>query len=82
MYDYSSFLVLEKGRNRNEKSIILIENGIYKGYGYVPYPVIKQDTSRWLPYIESFKEDRDNRSIINGFLRKNEKYKRIELDHE
>ncbi|MEJ6685680.1 MAG: exonuclease domain-containing protein [Crocinitomicaceae bacterium] len=82
MYDYSSFLVLEKGRNRNEKSIILVENGIYKGYGYVPYPIIKQDTSRWLPYIESFKEDRDNRSIINGFLRKNEKYKRIELDQE
>ena len=79
LYDYSSFLILEKGRNRNEKSAVLIENGRFKGYGYIPYTVLKQDVTSWLEYIKPYTEDRDNRSIINGFLRKYEKYKRIEL---
>ena len=78
-YDYTSFIVLEKGRTRNEKSIVLIENGTFKGYGFVPYPVFKKDREHWLEYIKTLKEDRDTKTIINTYLRKKKHYKKIEL---
>jgi DNA polymerase-3 subunit epsilon len=79
VFDFSSFIIIEKGRNRNEKSIVLMENGTFKGYGYLPYPVFKQDKSLWLEHIQSLKEDRDTKSIINGYLRKKKTFKRIDL---
>ena len=79
VFDFSSFIMIEKGRNRNEKSIVLMENGTFKGYGYLPYPVFKQDKSLWLEHIQSLKEDRDTKSIINGYLRKKKTFKRIDL---
>jgi DNA polymerase-3 subunit epsilon len=78
-FDHRSFIVLEKGRSRNEKSVVLLEKGKFKGYGYLPYPIFKQDTSRWMEFIQTLKEDRDTKSIINGYLRKKDNYKRIEL---
>ena len=41
--------------------------------------VIKQDKSKWPEYIETLKEDRDTKSIINGYLRKKKNFKRIDL---
>lgn len=79
VFDFSSFIIIEKGRNRNEKSIVLMENGTFKGYGYLPYPVFKQDKSLWLEHIQTLKEDRDTKSIINGYLRKKKTFKRIDL---
>ena len=79
VFDFSSFIILDKGRVRNEKSIVLMENGVFKGYGYLPYPIFKQDKSKWLEYIETLKEDRDTKSIINGYLRKKKNFKRIDL---
>ena len=79
VFDFSSFIIIEKGRNRNEKSIVLMENGTFKGYGYLPYPVFKQDKSLWLEHIQTLKEDRDTKSIINGYLRNKKTFKRIDL---
>ena len=79
IYDHRSFIVMEKGRSKNEKSVVLLDKGKFKGYGYIPYPILKQDASRWMEFIQPLKEDRDTKSIINGYLRKRNNYKRIEL---
>jgi DNA polymerase-3 subunit epsilon len=34
-YDYDNFMIIDKGRNGDEKSIILIRNQRYAGYGYI-----------------------------------------------
>ena len=33
-FPYSDFALLDKGRNQNEYSMVLVENNRYKGYGY------------------------------------------------
>ena len=78
-YDHRSFMVIEKGRSRNEKSVVLLDKGKFKGYGYIPFPIFKQDARHWMEFIQTLKEDRDTKSIINGYLRKRDNYKRIEL---
>ena len=62
-----------------KKALYLWKMGFFKGYGYLPYPIFKQDKSKWLEYIETLKEDRDSKSIINGYLRKKKNFKRIDL---
>jgi DNA polymerase-3 subunit epsilon len=34
-YDYDNFMIIDKGRNGDEKSIILVRNQRYAGYGYI-----------------------------------------------
>ncbi len=70
-FDDSNFYIVENGRERNEKCIILIENGSYRGYGFVPFYVMKHNNKTWKNHIDYMQEDRDARTILNYFLRKN-----------
>ena len=63
-----SFFILDKGRDKTEKSVVKIENGRYKGFGFV---------NRNCAHFECFDEavrfmndNREVRQIINGFLKK------------
>lgn len=66
-----SFFILDKGRQRTEKSIILIENNTYIGYAYLHFSELKRTINYWKSKIDIQTEDRDDRSIIQQFLRKN-----------
>ena len=63
-----SFYVIDRGRNKNEKSLVLIERGSICGFGYAPYHFQNQPVFKWVRYIESIKEDRDARTILNQFM--------------
>jgi DNA polymerase-3 subunit epsilon len=78
-YDESSFYIVDKGRNRNEKSLVLIENGTYRGYGHAPYHFNQAAPLHWKRFIEIKDENRDIRSIINLYLRKENGFKLIKL---
>lgn len=45
------FYFIEKGRNKQEKCLVLIENGQLVGYGYVPFHFNKQAPIFWKRYI-------------------------------
>jgi len=70
-FDNSDFYLVENGRVRNEKCIVLIKNGSYHGFGYVPFFVLKQPVHQWEQHIEIHVEDRDARTILSHYLRKN-----------
>lgn len=40
-FDFKNVFILEKGLQNNEKSIVLIENGGYRGYVLIPFYGIK-----------------------------------------
>lgn len=63
-----SFYIIDRGRNKNEKSLILIERGSICGFGYAPYHFQSQPLFKWSRYIEYHQEDRDARSILNQFM--------------
>lgn len=74
-----SFYIIDKGRQRSEKSLILIENGGLKGMGYAPFHFKKLAPQQWQTFLDLMPDDRDARTILSLFLRKNEKYEIVHL---
>ena len=70
----SSFYVLDKGRQRGEKSMVFVENGSIKAMGYAPYHYKKVKPEKWVEFLDIIQDDRDARTILKLFLSKNEKH--------
>lgn len=66
-----NFYILESGRQKGEKSLVLIENGSFVGYGFVPFHVQFSPVNKWKKYIEIQQEDKDVRTIVQSYLKKN-----------
>lgn len=77
--DKKTFFIIDKGRNNNEKSLVLIENGIYRGYGYAPFHFNGKGPKEWKSFIDEQKENKDIRTIINQFIRKGNSERMLEL---
>lgn len=69
-FDQEHFFIIEPGRDKREKSLILIENGSYKGFGFVPFYLLKQHPKSWSKFIDLRPEDKDSRTILRFYLRK------------
>jgi DNA polymerase-3 subunit epsilon len=79
-FENEHFYLVEEGRVRNEKCLVLVEHGIYRGYGFVPYYVLKHNQAAWRKHITLHQEDRDARTILNHYLRKNTELNLVPLD--
>jgi DNA polymerase-3 subunit epsilon len=66
-----NFYIVENGRQKGEKSIVLVENGLLVGYGYVPFHVQFSSVEKWKKHIEFILEDRDYTTLIGSFLKSN-----------
>jgi DNA polymerase-3 subunit epsilon len=76
-FQNKNMIVIDKGRKVAEKSAVLIENGIYKGYCFF-------DLNHQITNLEVLKNilipmqnNRDTRTIIQGYLKKNKVHKII-----
>ena len=78
-FEGRSFYIIDKGREKIEKSVVWIENGVYQGYGFAPYHFHGKGPTDYKRYINKQKENRDVKTILTLFLRKNESAKVIEL---
>ena len=79
-YEYPSMLIIDKGRDVDEHSVILIENGEYKGYGFYNLNFQINNSEILKSVISPMTNDRDSQHIIQGYLRKNKKIKVVKLD--
>ena len=68
----ASFYIVGKGRQKNEKSLVLIKKGTLQGFGYAPFHFNRKKPKDWEEFISFSGEDRDARTIVRLFLRKNE----------
>ena len=75
----SSFYIVDKGRQRSEKSIVLVDKGSLKGFGYATFHFHKLPPHKWERFIDLVKEDRDARNIVKLFLRKKEGFQIVPL---
>jgi DNA polymerase III subunit epsilon len=71
MFGKESFYIIDKGRHKGEKSLVMVERGIYSGFGFAPYHFNSLPVHRWNRFIELHQESRDSRTILSVFLRKN-----------
>ncbi len=74
-FEEESFYIVETGRHRKEVCLILIENGVYIGYGYANDYAMKQPVETWKEAIEMQIDDRDARTIIRYYMRSNKNLK-------
>ena len=71
LFGKESFYIVDKGRHKGEKSLVMVERGIYAGFGYAPYHFNSMPVHRWNRFVELRQESRDSRTILSVFLRKN-----------
>jgi DNA polymerase-3 subunit epsilon len=71
MFENNNMIVIDRGRKFDERSAVLIENGIYKGYCFyeLNYQVTNIDVLKNI--LIPMQNNRDTRQIIQSYLRKN-----------
>lgn len=76
-YDYQStkMIIIDKGRNINERSAILIENGIYKGYAFYDLNYQINNVEILKNILVPMQNNRDTNNIIRNYLKKNKNIK-------
>jgi len=80
-FEHKNFVIVDKGRNATENSVVLIEDGEYKGFGFT-------DLARQITNVEILKSlitpmesNREVKSIIQRYLSKKKTYRIIKLDN-
>jgi len=78
-YDSQNMLLIGRGREVDEKSALLIEDGEFKGVGYfnLNHQINNLDIIRSI--ITPMNDNRDAQHIIQSFLRKKHNFKIIQL---
>lgn len=78
-YDNKNMIIIDRGREVDEKSALLIEDGKFKGAGYfnLNHQLHKIDIIRSI--ITPMQDTRDARHIIQSYLRRNKRLKIIDL---
>ncbi|MES2573585.1 MAG: exonuclease domain-containing protein [Bacteroidota bacterium] len=70
LFDNKTFALLDKGRTISERSAILVENGVYKGYAFydLNYQINNIEILRNI--ITPMQSNRDTRNSIQSYMRK------------
>lgn len=78
-FENQNMVIIDRGREIDEGSAILIENGIFKGFGFfnLNYQINNLEILESL--ITPMQHNRDAQHIIQNFIRKNKRLKIIHL---
>ena len=68
-YEHESFVVIGPGRSELEKSIVLVENGRYRGFGYVDETFSARRLADFREVIKNYTDNKDIQQIIRNHLR-------------
>lgn len=71
--------IIDRGRTVEEKSVVLIEDGVYKGYGFfnLNYQVHKLDILKNI--IVPMEDNKDVRRIIRNYMHKKKGLKIVQF---
>ncbi len=78
-FQNKNMIIIDKGRKVSERSAILVENGIYKGYCFfdLNYQITNLEVLKNI--LIPMQNNRDTRTIIQGYLKKNKVHKIIKF---
>jgi DNA polymerase-3 subunit epsilon len=79
-YKNKNMVIIDRGRDVDERSAILIENGVFKGIGF--FNLNHQINNRKIleSIITPMQNNRDTQHIIQSYLRRNKRLKIISID--
>lgn len=78
-YRTPNLMLIDKGKTEDQRSVILIENGKYKGFGFVPISEASRSPEDLKDWIKSYDDNRDIHHIIRGYLRQNQVERIVEF---
>lgn len=81
-YDNQSFIIIDRGREVDERSAVLIENGIFKGLGFYNLNYQINNIEILKSIITPMQNNRHSQHIIQSYMRKNKRLKIIEIPQE
>lgn len=67
-YQHRDFMIIDTGRRQDEKSVILVESGVYKGFGYLDSEEQMMDAETLKSHVKSYEDNRDVQQIIRSYL--------------
>jgi DNA polymerase-3 subunit epsilon len=78
-FENNNMVLLDRGRSFEERSAVLIENGVYKGYCFyeLNYQITNIDILKNI--LIPMQHNRDVKTIIQSYLRKNKVFKIIKF---
>lgn len=79
-YSNKNMVIIDRGRDIDERSAILIENGVFKGLGFFNLNYQINNIEVLESIITPMDNNRHTQHIIQSYLRKNKRLKIIELD--
>ena len=81
-FESQNMLIVDRGREIDERSVILIENGEYKGFGFcnLNYQINNPEILKTI--IHPMHNNRDAQHIIQNYLRKNKVLKIVNLSSD
>lgn len=78
-YSNKNMVIIDKGREIDERSAILIENGVFKGVGFFNLNYQINNIEVLKSIITPMQNNRDTQHIIQSYLRKNKRLKIVEF---
>ena len=78
-YEHETFVVIGAGRTELEKSIVLIENGRYRGFGYVDETFTARKLADFRDVIQPYNDNKDTQQIIRLHLRTKHKGEKVKV---
>ncbi|WP_298262344.1 exonuclease domain-containing protein [uncultured Lutibacter sp.] len=70
-YNTENFIIKETGRTKKEAGIVLVVNGIYKGFGYINNTKKATSITDYYNHIAAQKDNNDVKRILTAYLKKN-----------
>ena len=70
-FPHPNFVVVDRGRNQDELSFVLIENQHYVGYGFISKTETIYSPDQWKMYLTSSYTHRDQTAIVQRFIKEN-----------
>jgi DNA polymerase III subunit epsilon len=68
-YQDENFVVIDRGRHSGERSIVMVENGKYLGFGYTDVDTPVSSPVDMKEFISFYSDNRDTKQIIRNYLR-------------
>jgi len=79
-YKDQNIIIIDRGREVDERSAILIENGVFKGYGFYQLNHQLNNIDILKSIIIPMENNRHTQHIIQGYLRKNKRLKILKFN--
>ena len=76
-YENQNFFIIGEGRDRNEQSIVAVEQGRYIGFGYMDTGFTATTPDQFKLFIKQYPDNRDVQRIIQGHLQRGHNHKII-----